>query len=59
MLAQGLSSKNNRTRVEAAEAMGEILQDEGVQAADKTKQKPLPALAQVKMLLHSWKLAPC
>lgn len=47
MLVGGLSSKNNRTRVEAAEAMGEIFQEEGVHVTDKAKQKPLPALAQV------------
>lgn len=47
MLVQGLSSKNNRTRVEAAEAMGEIFQEEGIHVTDKAKQKPLPALAQV------------
>ena len=51
MLVQGLSSKNNRTRVEAAEAMGEIFQDEGIHVTDKAKQKPLPALAQVRPLL--------
>ena len=47
MLVGGLSSKNNRTRVEAAEAMGEIFQEEGVHMTDKAKQKPLPALTQV------------
>ena len=47
MLVGGLSSKNNRTRVEAAEAMGEVFQEEGVHMTDKAKQKPLPALAQV------------
>lgn len=51
MLVQGLSSKNNRTRVEAAEAIGEILQDEGVSVTDKAKQKPLPMLAQVSIML--------
>ena len=48
MLVQGLNSKNNRTRVEAAEAIGEIFQDEGVHVADKARHKPLPALAQVQ-----------
>ena len=48
MLVLGLASKNNRTRVEAAEAIGEIMKDEGVLVADKAKHKPLPALAQVK-----------
>ena len=52
LLVQGLASKNNRTRVEAAEAIGEIVQDEGVRVADKARHKPLPALAQVRPL-HS------
>ena len=52
LLVQGLASKNNRTRVEAAEAMGEIVHDEGVHVADKARHKPLPALAQVRPL-HS------
>ena len=47
LLVHGLASKNNRTRVEAAEAMGEIIHDEGVHVADKARHKPLPALAQV------------
>lgn len=47
MLVYGLASKNNRTRVEAAEAIGEIIHDEGVHVADKARHKPLPALAQV------------
>lgn len=52
LLVQGLASKNNRTRVEAAEAIGEIVQDEGVHVADKARHKPLLALAQVRPL-HS------
>ena len=47
MLVHGLASKNNRTRVEAAEAIAEIIHDEGVHVADKARHKPLPALAQV------------
>lgn len=47
LLVHGLASKNNRTRVEAAEAIGEIIHDEGVHVADKARHKPLPALAQV------------
>ncbi|KAL0039701.1 hypothetical protein WJX77_005628 [Trebouxia sp. C0004] len=47
LLVQGLASKNNRTRVEAAEAIGEIVQDEGVHVVDKARHKPLPALAQI------------
>ena len=50
MLVHGLASKNNRTRVEAAEAIGEIIHDEGVHVADKARHKPLPALAQVSKL---------
>lgn len=50
MLVHGLASKNNRTRVEAAEAIGEIIHDEGVHVADKARHKPLPALAQVSGL---------
>ena len=50
MLVHGLASKNNRTRVEAAEAIGEIIHDEGVQVADKARHKPLTALAQVSRL---------
>ena len=52
ILVQGLASKNNRTRVEAAEAIGEIVQEEGVHVADKARHKPLLALAQVN--LHDW-----
>lgn len=53
MLVLGLTSKNNRSRVEAAEAIGEIMQDEGVHVADKARHKPLPALAQVQpFLMH-------
>lgn len=47
LLVHGLTSKNNRTRVETAEAIGEIIHDEGVHIADKARHKPLPALAQV------------
>ncbi|KAL3133794.1 hypothetical protein ABBQ32_008271 [Trebouxia sp. C0010 RCD-2024] len=47
MLVHGLASKNNRTRVEAAEAIAEIIHDEGVHVADKARHKPLPALAQI------------
>lgn len=50
MLVHGLASKNNRTRVEAAEAIGEIIHDEGVHVADKARHKPLAALAQVSGL---------
>lgn len=50
MLVHGLASKNNRTRVEAAEGIGEIIHDEGVHVADKARHKPLPALAQVIQL---------
>lgn len=53
MLVHGLASKNNRTRVEAAEAIAEIIHDEGVHVADKARHKPLPALAQVSSVLVS------
>ena len=48
MLVVGLASKNNRTRVEAAEAIGEIIQEEGMPVVHKAKHKPVPALAQVR-----------
>ena len=52
MLVVGLASKNNRTRVEAAEALGDIIADEGVPAIEKARHRPLPALAQVRPLRH-------
>ena len=55
MLVHGLASKNNRTRVEAAEAIGEIIREEGVSVTDKARQKPLPALAQVSPALNMTK----
>ncbi|KAK9818850.1 hypothetical protein WJX81_005118, partial [Elliptochloris bilobata] len=46
-LTAGLASKNNRTRVECAELLGELLAEDGLVAFDRAKEKPFPALAQL------------
>ena len=47
-LTAGLASKNNRTRVECAELLGELLAKDGLAAFDRAKERPFPALAQAR-----------
>ena len=47
-LAQGITSKSSRTRVESTEAMCELLAEEGLAVFERTREKPFPAIAQVK-----------
>ena len=44
---QGFSSKNNRTRVDCVELLGDMLQEEGLAQCTRNKQKPFAAIAQV------------
>ena len=48
-LLQGLSTKNNRSRVDCVELLGEILEEEGFAACQRTKLKPFAAIAQVAL----------
>ena len=47
-LALGLGSKSSRTRIEAMEALGEILAAEGLAPFERARDKPFPAIAQVR-----------
>ena len=53
-LTQGISSKSSRTRVESIEALCEILAEEGLAVFDRTREKPFPAIAQVRGLPLCW-----
>jgi len=44
---QGFSSKNNRTRVDCVELLGDMLEEEGLAQCTRNKQKPFAAIAQV------------
>ena len=47
-LAQGITSKSSRTRVESTEALCEVLAEEGLTVFERTREKPFPAIAQVR-----------
>lgn len=49
-LAQGITSKSSRTRVESTEALCEILAEEGLSIFERMREKPFPAIAQVCQL---------
>lgn len=49
-LVQGFACKNNRTRVDCVELLGEMLQEEGLTACLRTKQKPFANMAEVDFL---------
>jgi cytoskeleton-associated protein 5 len=51
-LMQGFSSKNNRTRVDCVELLGEMLEEEGLAQCTRNKQKPFAAIAQVNLPSH-------
>ncbi len=58
-LTAGLASKNNRTRVECAELLGEVLAEDGLAVFDRAKERPFPALALVRISslspgVHVW-----
>ena len=46
-LALGLASKSSRTRIEAIEALAEILAAEGLAPFERAREKPFPVIAQV------------
>ena len=48
-LLQGLSTKNNRSRVDCVELLGEVLEKEGLAACQRSKLKPFAAIAQVAL----------
>ena len=48
-LAQGITSKSSRTRVENTEALGEVLAEEGLTVFERTREKPFPAIAQARL----------
>ena len=52
-LLQGFACKNMRTRVDCVELLGEMLEEEGLAACLKTKQKPFAMMAEVPPL-PSW-----
>ena len=45
-LVQGFASKNNRTRVDCVELLGQMLEEEGLNACLRTKQKPFALMAE-------------
>ncbi len=47
-LALGLGSKSARTRVEAIEALAEILIAEGLAPFERAREKPFPVIAQAR-----------
>ena len=49
-LAQGITSKSSRTRVESTEALCEVLAEEGLTVFERTREKPFPAVAQAGLL---------
>lgn len=51
-LVQGFGSKNNRTRVDCVELLREIVEEEGMTACMRNKQKPFAAVAEVRVPLH-------
>jgi len=46
-LVLGLASKNNRTRIEVIEVLGELIGQEGIIVYQGARYKPLPAVAQL------------
>ena len=66
-LVQGFTSKNNRTRVDCVELLGQMLEEEGLNACLRTKLKPFALMAEVsprvKDFLSSsrcpWNVAAC
>ncbi len=48
-LAQGITSKSSRTRVESTEALCEVLAEEGLTVFERTREKPFPAIAQARL----------
>lgn len=49
-LVQGFASKNNRTRVDCVELLGEMLEEEGLNACLRTKQKPFALMAEASLV---------
>ena len=45
-LSLGLASKSSRTRIEAIEALAEILAAEGLAPFERAREKPFPVIAQ-------------
>ena len=52
-LAQGITSKSSRTRVESTEALCEVLAEEGLAVFERTRERPFPAIAQAGLLSPS------
>ena len=47
-LVQGFASKNNRTRVDCVELLGQMLEEEGLNACLRSKLKPFALMAEVR-----------
>ena len=58
-LVQGFACKNMRTRVDCVELLGEMLEEEGLSACLRTKQKPFALMAEVipHLAVHDQSLA--
>ena len=53
-LMQGLASKNNRSRVDCVDLLGELLEESGLATCARSKLKPVAAMAQVRHLRSKW-----
>lgn len=48
-LVQGFSSKNQKTRADCVLLLGEMLEEEGLAACLRSKQKPFAHMAEVQL----------
>ena len=59
-LSLGLASKSSRTRIEAIEALAEILAAEGLAPFERAREKPFPVISQAcSTALLQAELQPC